>query len=89
LLTSTLFPGPVFATYGGIIANERYQPAGFAATLGEKDIRLALAAAQALGVPMPLASLLHDRLQMLIGRGGSQLDLSAIAKLVADDAGLS
>ncbi len=88
LLTSTFFPGPVFTTYGGIIANERYQPAGFAATLGEKDIRLALAAAEALRVPMPLASLVHDRLLTLIARGGAQLDWSAIAKLAADDAGL-
>jgi 3-hydroxyisobutyrate dehydrogenase-like beta-hydroxyacid dehydrogenase len=88
LLTSTFFPGPVFATYGGIIANERYQPAGFAATLGEKDIRLTLAAAEGLGVPMPLAGLVHGRLQALIARGGAQLDWSAVAKLAADDAGL-
>ena len=40
LLTSTLFTGPVFTNYGGLIANERFQPAGFAAPLGEKDIRL-------------------------------------------------
>jgi 3-hydroxyisobutyrate dehydrogenase-like beta-hydroxyacid dehydrogenase len=88
LLTSTLFPGPVFTTYGGLIAHERYRPAGFAATLGEKDIRLALAAAAGLRVPMPLANLLHDRLKALIARGGGQLDWSAIAKLAADDAGL-
>jgi len=88
LLSSTFFPGPVFATYGGMIANEKYQPAAFAATLGEKDIRLTLAAAEALRVPMPLASLVHDRLQELIARGGAQLDWAAIAKLAADDAGL-
>jgi hypothetical protein len=37
---------------------------------------------------MPLASLVHDRLQTLIARGGAQLDWSALAKLAADDAGL-
>lgn len=88
LLTSTLFPGPVFTNYGTMIVNERFQPAGFAAPLGEKDIRLTLAAAEALRVPMPLASLVHDRLQTLIARGGAELDWSAIAKLAADDAGL-
>jgi 3-hydroxyisobutyrate dehydrogenase-like beta-hydroxyacid dehydrogenase len=88
LLNSTFFPGPVFATYGGMIANEKYQPAAFAATLGEKDIRLTLSAAEALRVPMPLASLVHGRLRELIARGGAQLDWAAIAKLAADDAGL-
>jgi 3-hydroxyisobutyrate dehydrogenase-like beta-hydroxyacid dehydrogenase len=88
LLTSTLFTGPVFTNYGGLIARQQFQPAGFAAPLGEKDIRLALAAAQTLRVPMPLASLLHDRLLALIARGGEELDWSAIGKLAADDAGL-
>jgi 3-hydroxyisobutyrate dehydrogenase-like beta-hydroxyacid dehydrogenase len=88
LLTSTLFTGPVFTNYGGLIARQEYQPAGFAAPLGEKDIRLALAAAEALRVPMPLASLVHDRLQTLIARGGGQLDWSALGQLAATDAGL-
>ena len=88
LLTSTLFTGPVFTNYGGLIADQRFQPAGFAAPLGEKDIRLTLAAAEKLRVPMPLASLVHDRLQTLIARGGAQLDWSAIGQLAAIDAGL-
>jgi 3-hydroxyisobutyrate dehydrogenase-like beta-hydroxyacid dehydrogenase len=88
LLTSTLFTGPLFTNYGGLIARQEYKPAGFAAPLGEKDIRLALAAAEALRVPMPLASLVHDRLQTLIARGGEQLDWSGIGQLAAHDAGL-
>jgi 3-hydroxyisobutyrate dehydrogenase-like beta-hydroxyacid dehydrogenase len=88
LLTSSFFPGPVFATYGGMIANEKYKDAAFTATLGEKDIRLTLEAAEALGVPMPLAKLVRGRLQELIARGGADLDWSAVAKLAADDAGL-
>ena len=88
LLTSTLFTGPVFTNYGGLISRQEYKPAGFAAPLGEKDIRLALAAAETLRVPMPLASLVHDRLQTVIGRGGEQLDWSAVGQLAANDAGL-
>ena len=57
ILTSTLFAAPVYRTYGGLIAGQRYEPAGFAAPLGLKDIRLALAAGESLQVPMPLASL--------------------------------
>jgi 3-hydroxyisobutyrate dehydrogenase-like beta-hydroxyacid dehydrogenase len=88
VLTSTLFTGPVFTNYAGLIARQEYSPALFAAPLGEKDVRLALAAAEALRVPMPLASLVHDRLQTLIARGGEDLDWSAIGRLAADDAGL-
>ncbi|MGC2410130.1 MAG: NAD-binding protein [Methyloceanibacter sp.] len=40
LLTSTLFRAPVYKTYGGLIAEERYQPAGFKVELGYKDICL-------------------------------------------------
>jgi 3-hydroxyisobutyrate dehydrogenase-like beta-hydroxyacid dehydrogenase len=88
LLTSTLFTGPLFTNYGGLIARQQYKPAGFAAPLGEKDIRLALAAAETLRVPMPLASLVHDRLQTLISRGGEEFDWSALGQLAANDAGL-
>jgi 3-hydroxyisobutyrate dehydrogenase-like beta-hydroxyacid dehydrogenase len=51
-------------------------------------MRLALAAAETLRVPMPLASLVHDRLQTLIARGGEHVDWSALGQLAANDAGL-
>ena len=62
--------------------------AGFAAPLGHKDVRLALAAAEELRVPMPLASLLRDRFLTLLAQGGDNLDWSAIGGLAAKDAGL-
>ena len=89
VLTSTLFSAPIYKTYGALIANERYSPPGFAAPLGAKDIGLALAAAANLGASMPLGNLLRDRFDRLIKEGGESLDWSAIAKLSADDAGLS
>ena len=76
-------------TYGSLIASEKFEPAGFAAPLGHKDIRLALSAAEALTVPLPLASLLHDRFLRLLANGGEGLDWSAIGGLAARDAGLS
>lgn len=87
LLTSTLFPAPVYKTYGGLIAGGKFEPAGFAAPLGQKDIRLTLAAAEALQVPMPIASLLRDRFLSLMAHGGETLDWSAIGKLAAKDSG--
>jgi 3-hydroxyisobutyrate dehydrogenase-like beta-hydroxyacid dehydrogenase len=88
ILTSTLFNSPVYKIYGGLIAGGKFEPAGFAAPLGQKDIRLALAAAETLQVPMPLASLLRDRFLTLLAHGGEKLDWSAIGQLAAKDAGL-
>ena len=87
MLTSTLFNAPVYKTYGGLIAGGVFEPAGFAAPLGQKDIRLTLAAAEALRVPMPVASLLRDRFLTLLAQGGDNLDWSAIGGLAAKDAG--
>jgi 3-hydroxyisobutyrate dehydrogenase-like beta-hydroxyacid dehydrogenase len=88
LLTSTLFNVPLYKNYGGLIVERKFEPAGFAAPLGLKDIGLTLAAAGELQVPMPVASLLHDRLLTLVARGGAALDWSALASLSAADAGL-
>jgi len=87
LLTSTLFGAPVYKTYGALIAEERYHPAGFKAELGFKDVRLALNAAQQLEAPMPLASLLADRFLALMAAGGGGLDWSALALIAKRDAG--
>ena len=87
ILTSTLFSAPIYKTYGTLIADRKFLPAGFAARLGQKDIRLALAAAEELSVPLPLASLLRDRFLTLMAHGGDELDWSAIGGLAAKDAG--
>jgi len=88
LLTATLFPAPAYRTYGALIAASRFQPAGFAAPLGHKDVRLLLAVAESLRVPMPIGSLLNDRFLRLLAQGGESLDWSAISQLAAADAGL-
>jgi 3-hydroxyisobutyrate dehydrogenase-like beta-hydroxyacid dehydrogenase len=87
MLTSTLFDAPVYKGYGRLIAERKYEPAGFAAPLGQKDIRLALAAAEELRVPMPVASLLRDRLLRLLANGGEKLDWSAIGDFATVDSG--
>ena len=87
ILTSTLFDAPVYRTYGGLIARQEFEPAGFAATLGLKDVRLALAAGEELRVPLPVASLLRDRFLTLLATGGGDLDWSAVGALAAWEAG--
>lgn len=87
LLTSTLFTAPVYKTYGDLIVAKKFSPPGFAAPLGYKDVRLTLAAADNLQVPMPLVSLLRDRFLALLAQGGETLDWSAISQLSVKDSG--
>ena len=87
ILTSSLFGAPVYKTYGELIVEGKFEPPGFAAPLGYKDIRLVLAAADDLRVPMPLASLLRDRFLTLLSHGGDKLDWSAVGRLAARDSG--
>jgi 3-hydroxyisobutyrate dehydrogenase-like beta-hydroxyacid dehydrogenase len=86
ILTSTLFNAPVYKTYGALIAERKFAPAGFSALLGHKDIGLVLAAADELRVPLAFASVLRDRFLTLLAQGGEELDWSAIARLSAPDA---
>jgi 3-hydroxyisobutyrate dehydrogenase-like beta-hydroxyacid dehydrogenase len=88
VLTGTLFDAPVYRTYGAILAAERFRPAGFAAPLGLKDMRLVGQSAEALRVPMPLLSLLRDHLLQTIAQEGEDIDWSAIAQVARKNAGL-
>jgi 3-hydroxyisobutyrate dehydrogenase-like beta-hydroxyacid dehydrogenase len=89
VLTGSLFDAKVHKVYGGKILNERYSPASLAVPLAVKDLRLVLREAESKSVPMPLASLVHDRLIGVMARGWRDLDWSALGLLAARDAGLS
>jgi len=56
--------------------------------LGLKDVKLALAAAEAADVPLPVASLIRDHMLTAIARGMEDADWSATARLAAENAGL-
>jgi 3-hydroxyisobutyrate dehydrogenase-like beta-hydroxyacid dehydrogenase len=87
-LTSTLFGAPIYKNYGALIVAEKFEPAGFAAVLAAKDMRLAGDAADALGVSLPLNDLLRARLGRLVDGGEGHLDLTALSVLASRDAGL-
>ena len=87
-LTGSLFAAPVYKTYGSLIAGQKYKPAGFKMRLGLKDVRLALAAAEAVDAPLPVASLIRDHMLTAIARGMEEMDWSSTAKLAAENAGL-
>ncbi|MFC9752076.1 NAD(P)-dependent oxidoreductase [Streptomyces sp. NPDC056921] len=80
LLTSTLFPGAVYTGYGSMIAERRYQPAGFTTVLGRKDLHLALDAATDQGTPLPIGQLLRAVFDEAIADGRGADDWAVIAE---------
>jgi 3-hydroxyisobutyrate dehydrogenase-like beta-hydroxyacid dehydrogenase len=88
VLLGTLFDAPVFRNYGKILLEERWTPPGFTLPLGLKDNRLILQAGERLTVPLPLASLVRDRMLAALGRGYAEQDWSAFARIAAEDAGV-
>lgn len=88
-LTSTLFNAPVYKTYGSLIVSGNHDQVGFALPLGLKDVRLVLQAAEAQSVPMPIASVVHDRFVTAMARGNADKDWSVLGRVAAEDAGLT
>lgn len=87
--SSTLFSAPIFQNYGKLIANKQYEPVGFKAKLGYKDARLTFKLAQQSEIPMPVASVVHNRLLTAMAQGGGEKDwIEGVSRGVTDDAGL-
>jgi 3-hydroxyisobutyrate dehydrogenase-like beta-hydroxyacid dehydrogenase len=87
MITGGPFPGPVYAGYGAMIAEGRYEPAMFKARLGLKDVRLALEAADSVSTPMPVASVVRDSLIEAVAHGEGDSDFAVLGKVAARRAG--
>jgi len=81
LISNTIFPGPVYAGYGGLIGERRYEPAAFKAVLGLKDVELVLAAAKQVSVEMPTAERVRANLQDAVEHGQGEMDLAVLAEV--------
>lgn len=79
VMTDALFDCPAYKIYGDIIAKEDYGRVGITATLGLKDANLAMAAAEAAGVPLPSAAVWRDRLIGAISHGDGEKDWAVVA----------
>jgi 3-hydroxyisobutyrate dehydrogenase-like beta-hydroxyacid dehydrogenase len=88
ILTGTLFGCPAVEGYGRRIAAGQFEPAGFAMALGLKDIDLALALGDGLGVPLPSAGVVRAHLLTALARGRDRLDWSGLAAVALEEAGL-
>ncbi len=88
IVNGGLFQSPVYENYGRLMLEERFEPAGFALRLGLKDVRLVLRAGETAAAPLPIASLVHDRLLSALARGQGELDWSSLSRVAAASAGL-
>jgi 3-hydroxyisobutyrate dehydrogenase-like beta-hydroxyacid dehydrogenase len=78
LASHSLFTGPVYEGYGRAIAAGAFEPAGFKARLGLKDVRLAIAAGEAVLAPLPIASQMRDSLLEALTRGEGEKEFGVV-----------
>jgi 3-hydroxyisobutyrate dehydrogenase-like beta-hydroxyacid dehydrogenase len=88
LFTGTLFAAPAYKVYGALVAEQKFEPAGFLLKHGLKDIRQALEAGEAAGAPLPFASVLRDNFVDATAHGDSEKDWSAVSAVAMRRAGL-
>jgi 3-hydroxyisobutyrate dehydrogenase-like beta-hydroxyacid dehydrogenase len=88
VVVGSLFDVPIYRIYAGLIANEKFEPAGFDLRLGLKDTRLALAAGEAANLPLPFASVLRDNYLDALAHGGERKDWSIVSKVATRRAAL-
>ena len=89
VLTEGLFNCWAYKAYGKFIADEKYLPAGQRAVNGLKDANLALAAGEAVGVPLPSGNVWRDRLVGAVAHGEGEHDWAVMAKDQARASGLA
>ena len=89
VLNTALLKSPLAEAYGSAVVKGAFEPAGFALRLGLKDVSLALRAAEAFQAPLPIASLLRDRLLAATAKGYGDQDLAALSRLSREEAGLA
>lgn len=87
MITTAVFATPAYTGYGGAIARETFEPAGFKLALGAKDVRLALLAGEAANVPMPFGTVLRDNHLDSLAHDEGHLDWAALSRVALRRAG--
>jgi 3-hydroxyisobutyrate dehydrogenase-like beta-hydroxyacid dehydrogenase len=83
LILNTLFGSRSYQVYSANIAAGQYE-AGFKASLGLKDLRLATEAADQAGRSLPMLTAVHRRMAETVEAGMGDRDWSAMAALTID-----
>lgn len=88
ITNASIFACPVYQIYGKAMTEEKYEPAGFPVHLSAKDVRLGLAAAEAVHVSMPIASAVRDSVLQAMAMGEGTKDLAVLGRVARARAGL-
>jgi 3-hydroxyisobutyrate dehydrogenase-like beta-hydroxyacid dehydrogenase len=80
VLTEGLFNCVAYQSYGDVIAKQDWGRVGATATIGLKDARLALEAAEKFQMRLPSGDVWHEHLLVACGRGEAALDWSVMAR---------
>jgi 3-hydroxyisobutyrate dehydrogenase-like beta-hydroxyacid dehydrogenase len=88
VMTEGLFAAPAYKVYGKLMVESSYDKPGFTTKLGLKDIKLALAAAELVQVPLPSGSVVRDRLIGAIAHGDGDKDWAVLGREQARACGL-
>lgn len=89
VMTGGMFACSAYQAYGKIIVEESYDRVGQMALLGLKDANLALAAGEAVGVPLPSGNVWRDRLVGAVAHGDGGKDWAVMALEQARASGLA
>jgi 3-hydroxyisobutyrate dehydrogenase-like beta-hydroxyacid dehydrogenase len=81
VVAERVFRSPIYANYGRIALEGRFQPAGFKLRHGLKDVKLALQAGEEKALALPVASLVRDRLLTALSCGWGDDDWASIMRL--------
>jgi 3-hydroxyisobutyrate dehydrogenase-like beta-hydroxyacid dehydrogenase len=88
VLTEGLFGCAAYEVYGQIIVDEAYDKVGASVQIGIKDANLALAAGEAVGVPLPSCNVMRDRLVGAVAHGDGECDWAVMAREQARASGI-
>lgn len=89
VMAEGLFAAPAYKVYGKIIVEQSYDRVGQMALLGLKDANLALAAGEAVSVPLPSGNVWRDRLVGAVAHGDGHKDWAVMALEQARASGLA
>jgi 3-hydroxyisobutyrate dehydrogenase-like beta-hydroxyacid dehydrogenase len=88
IVSNTSLGSPIYKNYAKMIVDQAWTPAQFSMPLGLKDVELALATAQEVGVRLPSGELIRKNFLEAIGAGRGNQDWAALAGHIANGAGL-
>ncbi|HEX9338155.1 MAG TPA: NAD(P)-dependent oxidoreductase [Pseudonocardiaceae bacterium] len=89
MITASGYSSPMMKFKGGVMARRAFDRADFRLSLMRKDMLLALAEGQRLGVPMPATSASYDVLTAAANAGLGELDCAAVLAEVERSAGIT